>query len=719
MLRKDLALVGIMCTILMLMIVPLSQTLIDVFLATNISMAVLLLIVAIYLRNPSDFSTFPSVILIGTAFRLALSIGTTRLILSEADAGEIIETFGEFVVAGSVAIGLVIFLIITVVQFLVVTKGAERVAEVGARFALDALPGKQMSIDADIRAGALDQNEGMARRKQLDRDSQFFGAMDGAMKFVKGDAIAGLIIIVINLIGGVAVGVSIHGYGFSEAVSVYSLLTIGDGLVAQVPALMMSLSAGVIVTRAANGDNTDLGTDIVGELVSDPRVPGVAAFVVLGLGFIPGFPMIVFAATAAGLVLIWAAMRKVVALNEQQQKEEEEAKAAQQELRSADEIVVDENKTARSARFRVLLPTQSNGLIDMHRLQQALDGAFNRLYQVRGVSFPPPHVERFMEADRCQIVLDDVPVYTFYLPSGSGHILLEGSEEVLALTDCPESEAMRVTWINFTGWWVPAVYADEMAELLPTILPEDRMAEQIYRIYERNLGNLLAKQEFQTLITDLRNIDAESTEQLEQQIGHANLIMIMRYLAEDGVPLRPFRLFLDSLVYWVQANEGAGPLLIAECMRGSMKRQLCHSIAGPDNVMGVAMVDPQLETLARQSVAEAKRNGQLNMVDGLFFDSETSEAVVSQFRDLAGMSGMDSSQIAIVVSADVRRRLRNFLSTNDIHLPVLSPHEISSDVTCYPLKIVGASNWTTNTRESREVREARETRPTRARRIRA
>jgi len=238
--------------------------------------------VAVYLKHPSDFSTFPSVILIGTAFRLALSVGTTRLILSDADGGQIIETFGDFVVSGSVAIGLVIFLIITVVQFLVVTKGAERVAEVGARFALDALPGKQMSIDADVRAGNIEQEEATKLRKRLDKDSQFFGAMDGAMKFVKGDAIAGLIIIIINLVGGIAVGVSIHGLSFGGAVQVYSLLTIGDGLVAQIPALIMSLCAGVVVTRAANGDNVDLGTDIFKELIADPRVPaclhGVASY---------------------------------------------------------------------------------------------------------------------------------------------------------------------------------------------------------------------------------------------------------------------------------------------------------------------------------------------------------------------------------------------------------------------------------------------------------
>ncbi|EAQ24857.1 flagellar biosynthesis protein FlhA [Roseovarius sp. 217] len=296
--RKDLALVALLISILALMVIPLPTGLIDALLVISISLSVVLLMVAVYLKRPSDFSTFPSVILIATAFRLALSIATTRLILSEADAGQIIATFGEFVVRGSVVIGLVMFLIITVVQFVVVTKGAERVAEVAARFTLDAMPGKQMSIEADIRAGTLPQDEGALQRKALDKDSQFFGAMDGAMKFVKGDATAGLIIIFINLVGGIAVGTGVHGLSLGEAASVYSLLTIGDGLVAQIPALLMSICAGVIVTRVANEKPQDLGTDIAKELMSDARVPAAAAIVLLLFGFVPGFPFMVFAAAA-------------------------------------------------------------------------------------------------------------------------------------------------------------------------------------------------------------------------------------------------------------------------------------------------------------------------------------------------------------------------------------------------------------------------------------
>ena len=262
MFRKDWLLIALIVCILALMIIPLRPVLIDGLITLNMALSILLLMVGIYIRNPSDFSTFPSVILIGTAFRLSLSIGTTRLILTDAEGGDIIETFGNFVVGGSIAVGFVIFLIITVVQFLVVTKGAERVAEVAARFALDAMPGKQMAIDADIKAGTISAEDGDRKRKHLNKESQFFGAMDGAMKFVKGDAIAGLIIIVINLIGGIAVGVLLHDMTIGDSAHLFTLLTIGDGLVAQIPALLMALCAGVVVTRATGPDNTDLGSDI-------------------------------------------------------------------------------------------------------------------------------------------------------------------------------------------------------------------------------------------------------------------------------------------------------------------------------------------------------------------------------------------------------------------------------------------------------------------------
>ncbi|TIS72557.1 MAG: FHIPEP family type III secretion protein, partial [Mesorhizobium sp.] len=298
--RGDLVIAILILVAIVMMIIPLPTFVVDTLITANIAISVLILLVSFYVVQPLEFSSLPSVILISTLFRLAITITTTRLILLQADAGDIITAFGSFVVGGSVAVGLVIFLIITVAQFIVVAKGAERVAEVAARFMLDSMPGKQMSIDAELRNGDIDQAEARQLRQRLERESQLFGAMDGAMKFVKGDVIAGIVIILVNLIGGFAVGTLQHGMSPSDAASTYSLLTIGDGLVAQIPALLVAVAAGTMVTRVAGANNQgDLGRQITGQLLRDSRALALAAVIMLGLALVPGFPSIAFLALGA------------------------------------------------------------------------------------------------------------------------------------------------------------------------------------------------------------------------------------------------------------------------------------------------------------------------------------------------------------------------------------------------------------------------------------
>ena len=292
--QQDLLLVALLVATIAMMILPLPTVLADLLIALNIGIAIVLMMVAVYIRESVELSTLPSIILITTAFRLSLSITTSRMVLVQADAGDIIRTFGDFVIAGNVVVGLVVYLIITIVQFVVITKGSERVAEVAARFSLDALPGRQMSIDTDLKNGDIDQGEARRRRERLQKESQLYGAMDGAMKFVKGDAIASLIIIVVNLIGGITIGCLQRGMGFGEAVHTYSLLAVGDGLIAQIPALLISLTAGVVVTRVTSEKGGSLGHDIVGQIGAEPRTLSVAAAVLGALALVPGFPVAVF-----------------------------------------------------------------------------------------------------------------------------------------------------------------------------------------------------------------------------------------------------------------------------------------------------------------------------------------------------------------------------------------------------------------------------------------
>ena len=292
--RPDLIVVVFIVTALGAMILPITPLIADILIATNISFSVLLLMVAFYVHSPVEFSSLPAIILISTVFRLSISIASTRLILIEADGGQIIQTFGDFVISGNVVVGLVVFLIITIVQFVVITKGSERVAEVAARFSLDGLPGKQMSIDSDLRNGDIDQAEARRRRQLLERESQLYGAMDGAMKFVKGDAIAGIIIIAVNLFGGIAVGTVQRGLSFNESTHVFSLLSVGEGLIAQIPALFVSLTAGTTVTRVSSIAGQNLGSDIISQIGAQPEALRLAAFVLLALSVVPGFPTGVF-----------------------------------------------------------------------------------------------------------------------------------------------------------------------------------------------------------------------------------------------------------------------------------------------------------------------------------------------------------------------------------------------------------------------------------------
>jgi type III secretion protein V len=291
----DIALASIVLLVVGMMIVPLPTPLLDVLISANVAVAVLMLLTAMYVKSGLEFTSFPTVLLVTTLYRLALNVSSTRLILLQADAGEVVEAFGNFVVQGNFVVGAVIFSILTLIQFLVVAKGSERVAEVGARFTLDAMPGKQMSIDAELRSGGISQDEARRRRGNLQRESQFYGAMDGAMKFVKGDAIAGIVITVVNILGGLAIGVAMRDMSAAEALAKYGILTIGDGLVSQIPALLISTAAGLVVTRVASEDeDSTLGGDIAQQIFGNPRALTVAAVFVTILAIIPGLPALPF-----------------------------------------------------------------------------------------------------------------------------------------------------------------------------------------------------------------------------------------------------------------------------------------------------------------------------------------------------------------------------------------------------------------------------------------
>lgn len=687
MIRKDLLLVGFLVVTLALMSVPINQSVIDALLALNVSLAVVMLMVSIYLKRSSDFATFPSVILIATTFRLALSIGTTRLILSDADAGQIVETFGDFVASGSIAIGLVIFLIITVVQFLVITKGAERVAEVGARFALDALPGKQMSIDAEMRAGNLSPEDGRAQRNSLDKDSQFFGAMDGAMKFVKGDAIAGLIIICINLIGGVIVGISLHGFTFGEAIGVFSLLTIGDGLVAQLPALLMSLCAGIMVTRVSDGRGTDLGTDIAKELIADIRVPTVTSGVVFSIGLVPGFPLLFFSGMALTFLMAAYFLRARLLEEKQTAEARAEAEVDEQEMLSADE---DPRLLERSDRFTLSLSKAAIETMRLAELEEKMRSRFWELYTTRGVRFSQPTIvdgSDFSDSSQVTINLDEVPLMKVALEPG--HVLLSNADVELYQKTFGVQEVSKFQCRIFTGHWVSQAHVGELHEMgIKTMSHEDVVAELAYRLYEHNLGTLFSTEVLSSLVESMRAYAPGTMASIEEEMTMPSMLKMFRYLIEDGVPLRPISLVVSSLHYWIHNTDSPTVLMLAEGLRASMKRQLCHSIAKKSGVLGLALLDPAIEVLMRRGLAELNQQSHACTTDGIVVDPETADALLDQVRALVQDHKDGAYQVTLIMPADLRRRMRNFLAASDLHLPVLAPHEISTDIPNFPIQVI-------------------------------
>ena len=373
--RQEIAVVGMLILTLAMMVMPMPPVVADVLIATNIGLSVLMMMAAIQVSAPIEFSTLPSLILLTTTFRLSLSITTSRMVLVQGDAGEIIRAFGEFVIAGNVVVGLVVYLIITIVQFVVISKGSERVAEVAARFTLDAMPGKQISIDTDLKNGDIDKDEARRRRAALATESQLFGAMDGAMKFVKGDSIASLVIIVVNLVGGIIIGNVQRGLSFGDSVRTYSLLAVGDGLIAQIPALLISLTAGLIVTRSASAEGRNLGQDIVGQIIAQPRSLQIGAVILAALGLVPGFPMAVFFTLAvltgaAG----WALARRA---------------ASDAERRFA-ASTASKRPEPEAARLTVGFGASLHG--DIEAIQGALDGVRRGAAQRLGLPMPRLHL---------------------------------------------------------------------------------------------------------------------------------------------------------------------------------------------------------------------------------------------------------------------------------------------------------------------------------------
>ncbi len=670
--RQDLVVVILLVTAILMMILPLPTWLVDVLIAVNIAGAVLLLMMGLYLKRPLEFSTLPSVILIITIFRLALSITTTRLILLNADAGSIIETFGQFVIAGEIIVGLVVFLIITIVQFVVITKGSERVAEVSARFTLDALPGKQMSIDSDLRNGDIDATEARLRRRTIEQESQFFGAMDGAMKFVKGDAIAGLVIVAVNLVGGIAIGMVSHNMEAGQAVETYSLLTVGDGLAAQLPALFVSLAAGSVITRVATDENENLGADITREMISSVIALRVAAVILAVMMFIPGFPWPVFLILAASL----AAVSYSDKLGKMVFGESEDEADAEGEADLLESVGLE--KSPFVVRINPDFLSEEDRKVFVEKSQEATLGVSAEI----GLAIMPPRllVDPSLPFDIVKVDLDDVTVATFAIdPDRMG---VDADAEALTLLDIGHQRADSPPMGFKDLHWIDAEDASAVAErALNPMSPLDVLLIGVRATQLRFASQCLGVQETRVALVGMAQHYPDLASEVRDLLPLNKITEVFRRLIDESVPVRNQRLLLEALAEWAAKEQD--PVVLTEYVRTALKRQICNALAGEDRVIPVYLLDGQVEDALRNAVRQTTVGEYLALDDGL------SAALVESIRDNLREPVEGGTPPVVLASLDVRRFVRSLMSNNGMRdTAVLSYQDLSTEFTITPLTTI-------------------------------
>lgn len=667
----DLMVAAVLLLAIAMMILPMPLWLVDLFIGFNLGFAVLVLMVSLYVLTPLDFSSLPGIILISTVFRLALAITTTRLILSEAEAGEIIRTFGEFVIGGNVIVGLVVFLIVTLVQFIVIAKGAERVAEVAARFTLDALPGKQMAIDAEVRNGDIDQAEARRRRGSLESESQLYGAMDGAMKFVKGDAIAGLVVIAVNLIGGIAIGTLSRGLSFGSAIHEYSLLTIGDALISQIPALLLSLTAGTVVTRVTGDKQVNLGRDIVGQLAASSRALRLSAVVLLGMGLIPGFPTPVF------LVLALAFGAASLVKNPGSRESPAARSAASGPNASGAPAVAGIRRAAVPGEVPVIelrLAPPLADMIDESQLSFHIDRLRTQLCARLGILIPEAIVTR-----------DDALAEVRYRVDIEGVPVEEGEarpDDLLVVDDLANLELLDIPFERAQGSqraaWVSIAHAPALRDAgIGRHSVEEVMALKLRDIVARYASRFIGIQETRGLLARIEAGYADLVKEVLRTVPVPRVADVLRRLVDEGVCVNNARLVLEALAEWGEKESNV--VLLAEYVRAALKRQICHSHANAHRVVMAYVLEREAEDVVRGAIRDTA------VGPYLVLDERSGEQLLAQFRRLAADSAASEVRPVVLASMDVRRYVRGYVVRNGLDIAVLSYQDLAGDFTVHPV----------------------------------
>ncbi len=674
--RNRVASVGIpllLVCVVITMVVPLPKVLLDMLLAANISLAVVILLTSMVVQRALDFSVFPALLLVTTLVRLSLNISSTRLILLHGDAGHVIEAFGNFVVGGNLVVGLVIFLILVVIQFAVITAGAGRVAEVTARFTLDAMPGKQMAIDADLNAGLISEDEAKQRRADVGREADFYGAMDGASKFVKGDAMAGIVIVLINLLGGFVIGMAMHGLPVSEAISKYALLSVGDGLVSQVPALLISVASGIVVTRVRNDDNGGLGGDLASQLAGSQQALRIAAVGVAILGLLPGLPKLPFL-TIAGILAFLASRRKAADAAVKDAADAAEATpapaAGEDDLMTNLRVEPLELELAPDL-LDLLDPARGGGLMERVRaLRRRIAGDL-------GLVVPPIRTrdQVTLPPETYAVKVHGVEVARGEAPPGHSMVLGENQWAGLA------GRATIDPVFGLPATWMSSEIADVLALEGATVIDRASViVTHLSEVIRRTARDLLSRQDVAALVESVK----ESAPALAEEIGGEGLSLaevqrVLRELLDEGVPIRDLTRILEAITS--KARETRSPEMLVESARAVLGPGICAAAATGGNLKALTF-----EPLLEQSLLEAVRSG-----DGgswLAVDPVRMEALIEGIGSAISAAENLGHRPVLVCAAQLRVCIRRLLATARPDLKVLSYSELSRSVSIEPVGVI-------------------------------
>lgn len=675
--RPELMVLIIMVMVIAMLIIPLPTILVDLLIGLNIMISVLIFMSSFYITRVLNFQSFPSILLISTLFRLALSISTSRLILLEADAGDIIATFGDFVIQDNLVVGMVVFAIVTIVQFIVITKGSERIAEVAARFSLDAMPGKQMSIDADLRAGVIDEATVKEKRSDLEKESQLFGSFDGAMKFIKGDAIAGIVIIFVNLIGGISVGTVQQGMDVSTALNTFSLLTIGDGLVAQIPALLISISAGFIVTRVG-GNDKNLGESIVSELFANDFTILITALIVLFMGFLPGFPTSIFLFLSALLFGLFSVRyyknHKQKPQQNLQEMESVNSEVTEGEVQRADQEFVEE-----------YIPETLPIIISVNQEYKLHLEKYNFLARIKkdvfiryGYRIPDIAINYspIVPENKIVILINEVKAGEYSI-CFHGHRLLTQTEELdhlgMALTQYTDEYGATSLWFTERD--------KENIEQLGLVSRDDitEMIDCVSTLMLRHINEFFGIQETKNLLDDL---DKKYPELLKECYRHATVqkvTEVFQRLLMEKISIRNMKLIIENLVQWIPKEKDS--LMLVEHIRSGMARYISSRFA-VEGRLNVLMINSNIEDTIRQGIRQSSGGVYLHL------EPETSNQLIQAAELALENSYLSIRDINMLVPVDIRRFVKKLLEGRFPELEVLSFNEVSETVKVNVIKTI-------------------------------